>query len=316
MVASFYLTVIALTDTGRVYAWGYGYYGSCGLGHNQNVQKPTLVKALEEERIVMVSTGEGFTACVTEDGRLFTMGDSSYGQHGDGNTSPARHKPVQVTGVLADKKVVRVGTGGYHIIAQCDDGDVYAWGYNYYKQLGLANASSNSVLRPTKSEILSDHEVEWAQWACGYFHSMALDAQGNLYTWGTYNNSTYPVCGHGDTGPTAVPKRVEFFDGQVVNNISAGLYNSFATTNQGHAYAWGRNQHYACGLGDSGATTGVKLPFRCVGLEDERVLRIHGGNNHSACVCESGAVYTWGYGTSFQLGLPNDTAHKKAPTRV
>jgi len=314
-ISCFYLTVIALTEAGRVFTWGYGYYGSCGHGNNVNCVKPTMVKGLEEFRVIQVGSGEGFTCALTEEGRLYTMGDGSYGQHGDG-TSAQKHSPNLVGGQLADKKIIRVGTGGYHLVVQTDQQEVYSWGYNYYRQLGLNVENNNTVMTPTKSQVLSDHELEWTQWAGGYFHTMALDSAGHLYTWGTYNTTTYPVCGHGDGTPTPMPKRVEFFEGQVVVRITAGLYNSFCTTSQGHAYAWGRNQHFCCGLGDEGTTGGVNIPSRPIGLEEERVLMVDGGNSHAVCICESGNAYAWGYGNSGQLGQGSDNSHKKAPVKV
>ena len=45
--------------------------------------------------------------------------------------------------------------------------DLYAWGFNYYGQLGLGDTTTRYV--PTK--VGTD---TWVAVACGYFHSLAM----------------------------------------------------------------------------------------------------------------------------------------------
>ena len=125
-VACFYMSVIACTESGRCLTWGYGQYGSLGHGSNVNQTTPRFVESLDDHRIVMVGSGEGYTAALTEDGSVFMAGDGSYGQLGQGDTQ-RRQTHVQVKGALESKHVVRFGCGGYHILAQTSEGEVYGW---------------------------------------------------------------------------------------------------------------------------------------------------------------------------------------------
>ena len=64
-------------------------------------------------------------------------GRGNYGQLGTGsmtdNPFPAA---VDTSGILAGKTIVAVSTGNLHCLALANDGTAYAWGSNYWGQLG------------------------------------------------------------------------------------------------------------------------------------------------------------------------------------
>ena len=65
---------LALTESGAVYMWGKNSQGQCGLGHTDDVIRPTLVTALAIATIVQISAGWEHSVARTETGALYSWG--------------------------------------------------------------------------------------------------------------------------------------------------------------------------------------------------------------------------------------------------
>ena len=85
---------------------------------------------------------------------------------------------------------------------------------HYTNKLGKKKDMHYPMNSPAPYLIESLLDVYIADIDWGDFHSMALDDEGRLYTWGgggiSYNKGQ---CGHGDDNDVDDPKQVEFFDG-------------------------------------------------------------------------------------------------------
>jgi alpha-tubulin suppressor-like RCC1 family protein len=71
---------LAVTRTGRAYAWGDGSYGILGLpAVNEDVTTPMLIGgAFEAKRVVAASAGDFHNLFLTDDGQVFSCGRDSY----------------------------------------------------------------------------------------------------------------------------------------------------------------------------------------------------------------------------------------------
>jgi E3 ubiquitin-protein ligase HERC3 len=56
---------LALTDRGLIYCWGKNSQGQCGLGHVEDVLKPSLNAALQPHFIVQVAAGWEHSVALT-----------------------------------------------------------------------------------------------------------------------------------------------------------------------------------------------------------------------------------------------------------
>ena len=84
------------------------------------------------------------------------------------------------------------------------EGNLYAWGNNSNHQLGIGYNSPKLVNHPTRV-----YNIEGVvQVSCGYEHSMALNDDGDLYSWGHGEGG---LLGHGELDDEATPKRIEEF---------------------------------------------------------------------------------------------------------
>ena len=127
---------MALTEDGRVYAWGNNEYGQLGIGHvggrdardGDDVLLPELVDALlwEDDRVAQVAAGAFHALALTVRGRGFAWGQGLYGRLGI-NSEEDEATPVLVEH-LARLPVVQVAAGRQHSVALLRDGSVWTWG--------------------------------------------------------------------------------------------------------------------------------------------------------------------------------------------
>ena len=59
-----------VTQTGRLFTFGSNEFGQLGLGHNENVLKPSCVKVLKPDKVLAVACGKTHTVVGMISGRL------------------------------------------------------------------------------------------------------------------------------------------------------------------------------------------------------------------------------------------------------
>ena len=97
-----------------------------------------------------------------------------------------------------------------HTLALDFAGRVWAWGFNAYGQVG--DGTRTDRLRPVRLEGL-ERVVDVG---AGLMHSLASDADGNLFSWGRGDG-----CGH-DSWRETQPRRVDALDQHRVVDVAAG----------------------------------------------------------------------------------------------
>lgn len=173
------------------------------------------------------------------------------------------------------------------LASQRPSGPVFGWGANGKGQLGTGSTSFTAG--PLQAQGLSDAVML----AAGVEHSLALLADGTVWTWGAGN---------------ARPVQVPGLSGVVV--ISAGTGHNLALKEDGTVWAWGGNDFGE--LGD-GTTTPRNTPVRVQGLNG--VTAIAAGNLFSLAVTSDGTAWSWGYNNYGQLG-DGSTTTRGTPRRV
>jgi alpha-tubulin suppressor-like RCC1 family protein len=135
------------------------------------------------------------------------------------------------------------------------------------------------------------------QVAAGYFHTLAIRADGTLWTWGQNSSG---VLGLGDSANRLFPTQV----GSATNwtRVAAGSYHTLAIRSDGSLWAWGLNFYGQLGLGDN---ANRNLPTR-VGT-DNNWRTVTGGGDYTLALRTDGTLWAWGYNASGQLGLGNNT---------
>jgi alpha-tubulin suppressor-like RCC1 family protein len=183
-----------------------------------------------------------------------------------------------------------VAVGEQHSVVLTAGGVVWAWGYNFYGQVGDGTGTN----RTTPVQVLTGVKAI----AAGRHFTLAVKQDGTVWRWGEA------------TGPT--PTQISGLADVVA--IAAGVDHQLAVKSDGTVWAWGQNS--AGELGD-GTTTNRTTPVQVLGLRGVR--RVAAGEKFSLAIEDDGAAagwaWAWGLNSSGQLA-DGTTISKSIPTRI
>jgi alpha-tubulin suppressor-like RCC1 family protein len=261
-------------------------------------------------------------------GQVFAFGLNNDGQLGStANSATKNPNPTPMLVVLpgATGPVTRIATGPNHSLAVTATGQLYAFGLNYYGQLGNANAvGSKGANNPTPTLVaLPGASGPVTEAASGLNYSLALTATGQLYAFG---DNRYGQLGNAnnngvaDANPTPTPVTLPGATGPV-SEISAGDSHSLALTATGQLYAFGLNEYGQLGTTVNNAGTGANPTPSLVTLPGATgpVSGISAGAFDSFAVTSTGQLYAFGLNTRGQLGTTANNGNENAnptPTLV
>jgi alpha-tubulin suppressor-like RCC1 family protein len=284
---------LALTSTGKLYAWGSNTKGQVGTGSSSSkpIELRKFVGGDSNVEFIAISAGKSHSLALTKKGQIYSWGNAKYNGSG-------QDRDLQYPHLLPlNEKFVSISAGYTHSLALTDTGRIYAWGSSKYGQLGLGDYSSH--LTPTElSEFDGASIVQFAAVSAGGYHSLALTTEPSrrIYSWG-WNY-------YGQTGrkswSNAWPKKLS--TEEKFQAISAGGQMSLALTVDGRVISFGKRSH----LGRENGSSSLE-PVRI----DEPVSYISTGYNHSMVIARSGVVYAWGSGRDGQLGHLVKNSSKK-----
>ncbi len=293
-----YNTMMAITENGDLYCWGYNGDGQVGNGTTENQLTP--FKVLDNVKSID-SYGErnSLVTAITENGDLYCWGENEYGKAGNGTTE-YQYTPVKVL-----NNVKSVNEKSNTMTAITENGDLYCWGYNEYGQAG--NGATEEQLTPVKvlDNVKSVNK---------YYETMAaITENGDLYCWG-YNN--YGKAGNGTTENQLTPVKV-------LDNVksidSYGKSDSLITaiTENGSLYCWGYNEYGQVGNGKEGYNEEEDepelqlTPFKVL----DNVKSVKEQNGITTAITENGDLYCWGSNLNGRIG--NGTTERQlTPVKV
>jgi alpha-tubulin suppressor-like RCC1 family protein len=148
-----------------------------------------------------------------------------------------------------------VSAGYVHGLALLENGDVYSWGSNNYGRTGQGTRAGNTM-RPTKVNLPGN--VKGKKVIAGYYNSMVLGEDGNVYMCGSNSNGWN---GNGTTsGYQLTFTKVNITGNPVIKNIAHSGKSSLALAEGDSIFVWGSNVYTSIGLpGTSNITTPTKL---------------------------------------------------------
>ncbi|CAL9145512.1 unnamed protein product [Musa hybrid cultivar] len=247
--------------------------------------------------------------------------DTSTRISADKNSSPSSArsdillpKPIESNVVL---DVHHVTCGVRHAALVTRQGELFTWGEESGGRLG--HGVGMDIIHPRLLESLSTFNVDYV--ACGEFHTCAVTATGELYTWGDGAHNA-GLLGHGTNVSHWMPKRVSGpLEGLQVSYVSCGVWHTAIVTTAGQLFTFGDGTFGVLGHGNRET---VLYPREVESLAGLKTIAVSCGVWHTAAVVEvmvtqssasSGKLFTWGDGDKYRLGHGDKVARLK-PTCV
>ena len=237
---------LALKDDGTIWAWGANESGQLGDGTNANTTQPVKVANLSGVEAISGGGASSYSLALKDDGTVWAWGDNRAsqgtrigGQLGDDEITSS-NTPLQVSDLPSGMEAI--AAGAEHGLALKDDGTVWAWGYNWFGQLGDGTSTDGTL---TTCEVTM------------------------------IGGTTSSSCPDSNT-----PVQISEVGG--IEAIAAGGAHGLALKDDGTVWAWGMNQDGQLGNGTytlGTSTPGINTPVQVSNLS--AVKAIAGGGDHS-----------------------------------
>jgi alpha-tubulin suppressor-like RCC1 family protein len=148
---------LALTSSGQLYTFGLNYEGQLGIRTNSGTSVANPTPALvtlpgANGTITHIAAGCWHSLAATSSGQLYAFGWDFAGQLGRESGTIANPTPNVVTLPGANNSVTQIAAGCEHSLAVNSSGQLYAFGENYWGQLG--NPGTNGTGNPNPTPAL------------------------------------------------------------------------------------------------------------------------------------------------------------------
>jgi alpha-tubulin suppressor-like RCC1 family protein len=273
--------------------WGMGdnSYGDLGDGTTTTRYVPEQIVSIFRGGIAPIAGGGNHslfgTYGVISLPTFRAMGLNNDGQLGDGTTVNQTSPET-----ISSSRPLAVACGESHSLYLTSDGSVWAMGDNTYGQLG-----DNTFSQQDSPENISalGGPTNVIAIAAGFFHSVFVDSNGNLWGVGSQDEGQF-----GDTGypPFDVPA---LFVVGGVTSVAAGYYHTVFIRN---GALWGMGYNNYGQLGDG--TTNTRNAFQIVA---SNVVAVACGGYHTLFIKSDGSLWGMGRNTEGELGTGDYTNH-------
>ncbi|XP_059675378.1 serine/threonine-protein kinase Nek9 isoform X1 [Gavia stellata] len=297
---------VVTSRTSEVYVWG---------GGKSTPQKLDAIKSGCSAR--QVCAGNTHFAVVTVEKELYTWvnmqgGTKLHGQLGHGDRASYR-QPKHVE-KLQGKAIRQVSCGDDFTVCITDEGQMYAFGSDYYGCIGVDKAYGSEVLEPLQLDFFLTNPVE--QVSCGDNHVAVLTRNREVYTWGC---GEYGRLGLDSEEDHYTPQKVDVPKTLNIVSVHCGCDGTFLLTQTGKVLACGLNEFNKLGLNQ--CTSGIinhdtycEVPYAtsltlAKQLSFYKIRTISPGKTHTASIDERGRLLTFGSNKCGQLGVGDYKKH-------
>ncbi|HEX7797714.1 MAG TPA: fibronectin type III domain-containing protein [Vicinamibacterales bacterium] len=194
-------TVFAATSTGELYAWGRNDFYQ--LGHDNTFDSftpdipttpynptPTLI-ALPgfSGTVAEIAAGSQHTLVLSSTSQLYGFGDNTSGELANLTAVPGFccqfTLPAAMTIAGLTGSITHIGAGNVHSLVASSDGQLFAFGWNRYGELGNPTNMTTNNPNPVPALVtLPGLTGTITQLAGGYEDSLVVTSTGQLFTFG------------------------------------------------------------------------------------------------------------------------------------
>lgn len=282
---------MAITNTGRLWAWGSGTNFALGDGNSSSRRTPVSVIGAVKTFCQICTADQGnYSLAIDKNGRIWSWGTNSVGELGD-NSLILKSTPVSVLGAV--KTFCKIAASGNVSGAIDKNGRIWSWGINQFGELG-----DNTVVSKLTPVALSGATKTFCSLSKGWNHTVALDLRGRAWSWGLNANGQL-----GDNTSTSRRTPISVLGAiKTFCKISSGQNYNLALTNRGRAWAWGSN---VTGVFGNGQDSQCRFTPVSVAGAVKTFCDIFAGNGTvSFAIDKNGDIWGWGYNFTGELGIP------------
>ncbi|TLG72725.1 DUF7619 domain-containing protein [Culicoidibacter larvae] len=228
-------------------------------------------------------------------------------------------------GQISAVKFVEVVNGYLGGAAVDSNGSVWSWGYNAYGQTGVdkyadgttvaMNAAVNGYLGGMRRvEYFVDNNIKVVSVQGNYHNRVALDDQGNVYTWG---HGGYGQMGNGTTTlNNRQPVKVAGLPKikQILSSNGEIMGFNYAIDVDGNIWGWGYNANGQLGNGTTSTSQTTPVKFNVpAGIT---FVDMTAGDNQFHAVDQNGDIWSAGYQYQGRLGNGRTTGNSSTPAKM
>lgn len=313
---------LAITDDGKVLAWGNNGYGELGDGTNISTSVPVYVKEsvdTELNSVFIAQKGKNYSVFAKENGEVWATGYNEYGQLGNSSTVTI-NIPENISNDLLSVDTLDFT---FNNIGQTQKiNSKYEFGFNLYdyknskeisyssqdekiasvdkdgnvmaKSLGKTyiDVVAGNFARRAEVNVLDKDEVSAMDTKAGNKHTVSLKTNGSLFTFG---DNTYGQLGIGGMSNEnhIEPIKIKNDLGLKFTKIAVGKNHTLAIDQNGNVYSFGANESGQLGNGNN-INNGNIGKVECL----ENIVKISAYENTSFAINKDGELYVWGEGYS------------------
>ncbi|XP_048455941.1 serine/threonine-protein kinase Nek9 [Rhincodon typus] len=302
----------------ELYTWanvqgGTKMVGQLGHGDRASYRQPKWVEKLQGKAIHQAACGDEFTACVTDEGHLYTFGSDYYGCIGcDGQYGQEVLVPVLVEFSL-DHAVEHVSCGDNHVVALTRNKEVFSWGCGEHGRLGLD--SEEDYKYPERVDLPVSLSIVSVQ--CGSDGTFFITQSGKVLACG---NNEYNKLGlnHYMRGlrkhPIKADQEVPYMTSLTlskqlaiykIKTISAGKTHTAAIDERGRLLTFGCNKYGQLGVGDYKKRDGINVLVGALG--GKQVTKVSCGDGFTIASTDVSRLAAW------DLAVPPARSHTPSP---
>ncbi|KAB0375224.1 hypothetical protein FD755_013716 [Muntiacus reevesi] len=301
---------VVTSRTSEVYVWG---------GGKSTPQKLDVIKSGCSAR--QVCAGNTHFAVVTVEKELYTWvnmqgGTKLHGQLGHGDKASYR-QPKHVE-KLQGKAIRQVSCGDDFTVCVTDEGQLYAFGSDYYGCMGVDKVAGPEVLEPMQLDFFLSNPVE--QVSCGDNHVVVLTRNKDVYSWGC-----------GEYGRLGLDSEEDYYTPQKSHQAKHTLCGKMLECNmlsfhlsrtrlkrlsthklqimeRGRLLTFGCNKCGQLGVGNYKKRLGINLLRGPLG--GKQVIRVSCGDEFTIAATDDNHIFAWGNGGNGRLAMtPTERPH-------
>src|SRR5690606_25445928 len=290
---------VAIKSDGTLWAWGNNFDGQTGNGtSNNNVLYPMQIGIDTDWK--EASAGDHGSVAVKTDGTLWTWGKNTHGYLGNGMAENYQNLVPTQVGTETDWK--SVSGKDRHCLAIKNDGSLWAWGRNFYGQLGIGTSGNGT---DSYTPVQVGTATDWKRVEGISEFSYALKENNTLWAW-----SSAGRLGITTTQPIQVGTHNDW---KTVSVFSDGSGSAVLLTKEnGTLWAWGSD--YLQRLGNGTQQEDYQSPTQ-IGTETDWVSASIGYYQSNAIKAD-GTFWAWGATQLVGNGsgnIPSPTQYACAP---